>query len=160
MDCNQIWHPFIVIDCIEYVLLIVFSCYHLNLFRFGQLVPTYQSLQLGAALGMTRIGLLLNLLKQPLSAEEMEPDVISRQVRPWPLSLMKENVYVYAVNACHLCQLLKLRHFHIQVIQVSAWIVYCFDHILCMLILTSSTDYIWHDVCSLSVDVLAVINMQ
>ena len=48
--------------------------------RFGQLIPTYQSLQLGAALGMTRLGLLLGVLKQPLIDTHLEDSIISRQV--------------------------------------------------------------------------------
>ena len=48
--------------------------------RFGQLIPTYQSLQLGAALGMTRLGLLLGVLKQPLIDTHLEDSIVSRQV--------------------------------------------------------------------------------
>ncbi|XP_076437551.1 uncharacterized protein LOC143276788 [Babylonia areolata] len=46
---------------------------------FGQLVPTYQSLQLAAALGLTRVGLLLGILKQPLPAAHLDPTVVNRQ---------------------------------------------------------------------------------
>ncbi|KAK7446772.1 hypothetical protein BaRGS_00040239 [Batillaria attramentaria] len=46
---------------------------------FGQLIPTFQSLQLGAALGVTRVGLLLGLLKQPLVATDIDPMVVNRQ---------------------------------------------------------------------------------
>ncbi|XP_059154386.1 uncharacterized protein LOC131939877 [Physella acuta] len=46
---------------------------------FGSLSPTYQSLQLGAALGITRLGLLLGVLKQPITGESIPEDVILRQ---------------------------------------------------------------------------------
>ncbi|KAK7091805.1 uncharacterized protein [Littorina saxatilis] len=52
---------------------------HWSQYWFGQLVPTYQSLQLGAALGLTRVGLLLGVLKQPLTAAPLNETVVNRQ---------------------------------------------------------------------------------
>ncbi|XP_041361636.1 uncharacterized protein LOC121377635 [Gigantopelta aegis] len=46
---------------------------------FGQLVPTFQSFQLGAALGLTRLALLFGLIKQPLAMVAVAPDVHNRQ---------------------------------------------------------------------------------
>ncbi|GFR77914.1 alpha/beta hydrolase domain-containing protein 14A, partial [Elysia marginata] len=46
---------------------------------FGALGPTYQSLQLGAALGITRLGLLVGALQQPIMGEEIPEEVVLRQ---------------------------------------------------------------------------------
>ncbi|CAL1530323.1 unnamed protein product [Lymnaea stagnalis] len=46
---------------------------------FGSLSPTYQTLQLGAALGITRLGLLLGVLKQPIVGDSVPNNVILRQ---------------------------------------------------------------------------------
>ncbi|KAL8572158.1 hypothetical protein ACOMHN_057833 [Nucella lapillus] len=46
---------------------------------FGQLVPTYQSLQMAAALGLTRVGLLMGVLKQPLPPSLLPPTIVNRQ---------------------------------------------------------------------------------
>ncbi|ESO93742.1 hypothetical protein LOTGIDRAFT_228523 [Lottia gigantea] len=46
---------------------------------FGQLIPTYQTLQLGAALGLTRLALLLGVLKHPLVNTNIDTDIEYRQ---------------------------------------------------------------------------------
>ncbi|KAH9512617.1 E3 ubiquitin-protein ligase rnf19a [Bulinus truncatus] len=46
---------------------------------FGSLGPTYQTLQLGAALGITRLGLLLGVLKQPITGDQVPERVTLRQ---------------------------------------------------------------------------------
>uniref|UniRef100_A0A2C9M4K3 acylglycerol lipase n=1 Tax=Biomphalaria glabrata TaxID=6526 RepID=A0A2C9M4K3_BIOGL len=46
---------------------------------YGSLGPTYQTLQLGAALGITRLGLLLGILKQPIIGEHVPENVMLRQ---------------------------------------------------------------------------------
>ncbi|KAK3761446.1 hypothetical protein RRG08_045145, partial [Elysia crispata] len=46
---------------------------------FGALGPTYQSLQLGAALGITRLGLLVGALQQPITGDDVPQDVVLRQ---------------------------------------------------------------------------------
>ncbi|BFZ11105.1 hypothetical protein BsWGS_14144 [Bradybaena similaris] len=46
---------------------------------FGSLNPTYQTLQLGAALGITRLGLLVGALKQPITGESIPEEVVLRQ---------------------------------------------------------------------------------
>uniref|UniRef100_A0A0B7B0A4 acylglycerol lipase n=1 Tax=Arion vulgaris TaxID=1028688 RepID=A0A0B7B0A4_9EUPU len=46
---------------------------------FGSLNPTYQTLQLGAALGITRLGLLIGALKQPITGDFVPDEVILRQ---------------------------------------------------------------------------------
>ncbi len=50
--------------------------------RFRQLIPTYQSFQLGAALGVTRLALMVGILQHPLSGAQLPTDVEMRQVRP------------------------------------------------------------------------------
>ncbi|KAK6168011.1 hypothetical protein SNE40_021921 [Patella caerulea] len=46
---------------------------------FGQLIPTYQTLQLGAAIGLTRLALIVGVLKHPLSGSQMTQDIEYRQ---------------------------------------------------------------------------------
>ncbi|XP_067665448.1 uncharacterized protein [Haliotis asinina] len=46
---------------------------------FGQLIPTYQSFQLGAALGLTRLALMVGILKHPLAGMELPAEVEMRQ---------------------------------------------------------------------------------
>lgn len=46
---------------------------------FGALGPTYQSLQLGAALGITRLGLLIGALQQPIIGEQVPEEIVLRQ---------------------------------------------------------------------------------
>ncbi|CAG5128197.1 unnamed protein product [Candidula unifasciata] len=46
---------------------------------FSSLTPTYQTLQLGAALGITRLGLLVGALKQPIIGESVPDEVVLRQ---------------------------------------------------------------------------------
>lgn len=46
---------------------------------YGHLVPKFQSLQLGAALGLTRLALLLGFLHHPLFDSELSENVIYRQ---------------------------------------------------------------------------------
>ncbi|XP_060062563.1 uncharacterized protein LOC132543120 [Ylistrum balloti] len=50
-----------------------------NQYWYGQMVPMFQSLQLGAALGLTRLALLLGFLHQPLFDSELPEDVKYRQ---------------------------------------------------------------------------------
>ncbi|KAJ8304165.1 hypothetical protein KUTeg_017748, partial [Tegillarca granosa] len=44
--------------------------------RYGNLIPSFQSLQLGAALGITRLALLIGLLQQPMSGIKDIPEDI------------------------------------------------------------------------------------
>ncbi|RUS72499.1 hypothetical protein EGW08_019727, partial [Elysia chlorotica] len=46
---------------------------------FGSLGPTFQSLQLGAALGISRLGLLVGALQQPITGPAVPEAVILRQ---------------------------------------------------------------------------------
>ncbi|XP_071942473.1 uncharacterized protein [Antedon mediterranea] len=48
-------------------------------FWFDHLIPSYQSLQLSAAIGASRIGLLLNLMNQPIKNSDLPEDVEYRQ---------------------------------------------------------------------------------
>ncbi|XP_033125741.1 uncharacterized protein LOC117123821 [Anneissia japonica] len=48
-------------------------------FWFDYLIPSYQSLQLSAAVGASRIGLLLNLMNQPMKNSDLPEDVDYRQ---------------------------------------------------------------------------------
>ena len=50
--------------------------------RFGHLLPSFQTMQLSAAVGLTRLALLLGWMQQPLDAAYVPPEVISRQVSP------------------------------------------------------------------------------
>ncbi|XP_061174489.1 uncharacterized protein LOC133183563 [Saccostrea echinata] len=46
---------------------------------FGNLIPSFQSMQLGAALGLVRLALLVGLINQPLTGTNIPEDVINRQ---------------------------------------------------------------------------------
>ena len=49
--------------------------------RFGHILPSYQTLQLGAALGLTRFAIMLGILQHPLHmAAELPEDIVKRQV--------------------------------------------------------------------------------
>lgn len=48
--------------------------------RFGNLIPSFQSLQLGAALGLVRLALIVGLINQPLTGTNIPEDVVNRQV--------------------------------------------------------------------------------
>ncbi|XP_064596735.1 uncharacterized protein LOC135463405 [Liolophura sinensis] len=48
-------------------------------FWFGHLLPSFQSLQLGAAVGLTRIALLLGLVHQPLQLADLPEEIVNRQ---------------------------------------------------------------------------------
>ncbi|XP_072175368.1 uncharacterized protein [Diadema setosum] len=48
-------------------------------FWYGHLVPTLQSLQLSAAIGLTRLGLMLGLVEQPIKGEVISETVQARQ---------------------------------------------------------------------------------
>ena len=50
--------------------------------RFGHILPSYQTIQLGAALGLTRFAIMLGLLNHPLfTVAGMAEDTVKRQVR-------------------------------------------------------------------------------
>ena len=49
-------------------------------FRYGQLLPSAQTLQLAAAVGVTRLALVLGLMEVPVQAPELEANVTMRQV--------------------------------------------------------------------------------
>ncbi|XP_054761503.2 uncharacterized protein LOC129267881 [Lytechinus pictus] len=51
----------------------------LEQFWYGHLVPTLQSLQLSAAIGLTRLGLMLGLVEQPIKGEVISEEVNARQ---------------------------------------------------------------------------------
>ncbi|XP_064642934.1 uncharacterized protein LOC135497133 [Lineus longissimus] len=48
-------------------------------FWFGHLLPSFQSLQLAAATGLTRIALLFHLIEQPITGNLVPEEVITRQ---------------------------------------------------------------------------------
>ena len=48
--------------------------------RYNYIIPSYQTLQLGAALGITRLALLLGLLYQPMTGAQLPEKVEYRQV--------------------------------------------------------------------------------
>ena len=49
--------------------------------RFGHLLPSFQTMQVCAAAGITRIALILGVAEQPITADNIPEDVIMRQVR-------------------------------------------------------------------------------
>lgn len=51
----------------------------LEQFWYSHLVPTLQSLQLSAAIGLTRLGLMLGLVEQPIRGEVISEEVQARQ---------------------------------------------------------------------------------
>lgn len=51
----------------------------LEQFWYGHLVPTLQSLQLSAAIGLTRLGLMFGLVEQPIRGEVISETVQARQ---------------------------------------------------------------------------------
>lgn len=46
---------------------------------YGNLIPSFQSLQLGAALGLVRLALIVGLISQPLTGTNLPEDVVNRQ---------------------------------------------------------------------------------
>ncbi len=50
-------------------------------FWFEHLVPSFQSLQLSAAIGLSRIALLLGIMEQPITGNVIPDNVVMRQVR-------------------------------------------------------------------------------
>lgn len=68
---------FLSISNIFFCLLIIPVWFY---FRYGNLIPSFQSLQLGAALGLVRLALIVGLISQPLSATNLPEDVVNRQV--------------------------------------------------------------------------------
>ncbi|XP_013395840.1 uncharacterized protein LOC106162942 [Lingula anatina] len=48
-------------------------------FWFGQLIPSYQSLQLTAAMGLTRLALLTGYMEQPINSQLVSEEVVKRQ---------------------------------------------------------------------------------
>ena len=59
---------------------IVLPLSSLSTCRFGNLIPSFQSLQLGAALGLVRLALIVGLINQPLTGTNIPEDVVNRQV--------------------------------------------------------------------------------
>ncbi|XP_077989742.1 uncharacterized protein YbdG-like [Glandiceps talaboti] len=50
-----------------------------NQFWFGHLVPSFEALHLSAIVGLTRIGLLLGMMHQPITAKDVPEEIIARQ---------------------------------------------------------------------------------
>lgn len=69
--------PFSTFPIFSYLLIIPVWFY----FRYGNLIPSFQSLQLGAALGLVRLALIVGLISQPLTGTNLAEDVVNRQVR-------------------------------------------------------------------------------
>lgn len=70
-------HIFVYFKYFFFCLLIIPVWFY---FRYGNLIPSFQSLQLGAALGLVRLALIVGLISQPLSATNLPEDVVNRQV--------------------------------------------------------------------------------